>query len=228
MLKRTQSLTVAIALVGASLTMSPTVNAQSSDSSASVPAVTSDNADGQKLSDRENQLFDALVLGQGELASELGIAAPEDLDATATSEAKAEFLRNYGPEAKAALSKIDSGDVNKTEQGMDELHQLLVDFSGEGSEDSENNSGEDNTVEPMVCTPVTGCALPVYLYAALAVHNTVAVTAFAGVVVGAWKEAAITNGTQAAQGAGAVLNPATTTDDKERLVGAVTRAVNDN
>lgn len=147
---------------------------------------TSPHSEFSEYTEGQIEVLDAVIFGQGDLSKEAGI---QSIDFSGFENEYYEIRRNLYSEnidlLKDSADKISSGNVNTVHSGMDDLTEHLVSIS----KSDLNNNGS----EPMVCTPVTGCAIGWYLYAGVVVHNTVAVTALAAVAAANWTWCGITN-----------------------------------
>jgi len=133
------------------------------------------------VTDRELVL--GLVFGVGEIADELGTTASvvsgEDADGVLYEEqaqvAAADFLAYSGDGAAEALDLIRSGDPVDVLDGLEVLGSEIDTFV------------EARVGDPSGGATIAACGIAVVCvaYAAAAVHNTVALTAVAAVLIGA-------------------------------------------
>ena len=93
-----------------------------------------------------------------------------------------EFIAAEGDNVAGYVADIRSGDINRVDVGLDGLAETYTahvkDTAGEEAIEA---AAADQGISPQAC----GVAIACVAYAALAVHNTVAVTALAAAVVGA-------------------------------------------
>lgn len=192
------------------------------------------------FTDAEIEVLDGLLLGVGPFAEKIGsdvaavIPAERYDDYVQEATAFREDLVAARPrEVRAALSQIASGNVNRVEQGISAIGETLIEYGQEVTQEAVDRGELDEsviaaitdpagTVTPNVCTPLTFCAVALVVYAAVAVHNTAAVTALAAVVIGAWTWCGVTSGCSAATEVAGVQ-----ADDRvryERLVSHVARS----
>ncbi|MDN6158845.1 MAG: hypothetical protein L0J13_12990, partial [Brevibacterium sp.] len=144
-------------------------------------------------SDKEMLL--GLVYGDGPVANELGITQQRPSEISEADYRKAldtsvdELLTDsqYASPVARALNSIRSDDPRVIEDGLDQLGEVVI-------EQVETNVNKDPELkaevekaksEGEVDTQACGVAVVCVAYAAAAVHNTVAVTGLAAVVVGA-------------------------------------------
>ncbi|WP_103063044.1 hypothetical protein [Actinomyces qiguomingii] len=130
----------------------------------------------------DDDLLEGLLYGRGPVADKLGLRVmlPSDLPEAKYTEAVnysiQELKTKYPDELDETLAKLRDDDPVVVEDGLEALSSIALNYE----EYKLSGGADDHRAEPAPC----GVAVICIGYAALAVHNTVAVTGLAVVVVG--------------------------------------------
>ncbi|WP_162621783.1 hypothetical protein [Microbacterium suaedae] len=148
--------------------------------------ITAATANTTEPTDRE--VVQGLLFGNGEFASEVNNEVVIEDSAVRAEyeqgieEALDEFLDAESDAVAGYANDIRSGDINRVDAGLDGLAETYMAHAEETvGEEALAAVAEEQGVTPQAC----GVAVVCVAYAAVAVHNTVALTALAGAVVGA-------------------------------------------
>jgi SdpC family antimicrobial peptide len=139
------------------------------------------------ISTAEQEILNGLLFGIGDFAAQTGNEITQFQGITeAEYQAQAAvvldgFTEAHGSELKPVLADLQSGNINRVETGLNDLAQL---YSGylEALIGPEDYAALQRSQDP--APTACGVAVVCVAYAAAAVHNTVAITGLAAVVVG--------------------------------------------
>lgn len=124
------------------------------------------------IGDFAEETNNSVVIEDAELRQDYEEGATKSLDG---------FLESKGEDIADPLDDLKSGEVNRVNEGLDSVAQIYT-------EHVKDTVGEEAFAEAAdeqgLSTAACGAAIACVAYAALAVHNTVAVTALAAAVVG--------------------------------------------
>lgn len=129
----------------------------------------------------DDDLLRGLIYGQGPIADKLGlqVTLPPDLSKAEYTKAVEysiqELKAKYPDKLQKALAMLRDDDPVVVEKGLDGLSSILLEY------EKDKLHGQTPDAEPSAC----GVAVVCVAYAAAAVHNTVAVTGLAVLVMGA-------------------------------------------
>ncbi|WP_126412142.1 hypothetical protein [Actinomyces slackii] len=130
----------------------------------------------------DQQVVKGLMYGVGPVAEEIGfeIQLPESISeqeyVNAVDHTVNDLIATRSNEIHSAVTLIKSDDPLEVEKGLDALAQVGISYAEEKMPEV-----VDQEPQPAAC----GAAVVCVAYLAAAVHNTVAITAFGAVVIGA-------------------------------------------